>query len=337
MRLTLYGWGISFALLASVGVYFHLSIPLGTERHAKTEHSHDTSGGVVSPVEPARIDDLQMVRLGYALFVDPNLASNGKASCDSCHHIDDNGAERTRVSVGVSGAGTRNSPTVFNVSLNSRFYWDGRAASLEHQIDGPIHGPLDMNTNWHDVVSYVQGAPAYNELFSELFNGVVSEHNIKHALVTFMQALVTPGAPFDQYLQGNHDAMSPTALQGWKKFQSLGCVICHQGQNIGGNLFQKLGNVQEDRLISSEQDLGRYNVTGNENDKFVFRVASLRNVEKTPPYFHDGRAATLEDAIVTMAKLQLGQELDATTIVEISAFLSSLSAPNPRILEDLTQ
>ncbi len=124
--------------------------------------------------------------------------------------------------------------------------------------------------------------------------------------------------------------MRPIAQQGWEKFQSLGCVVCHQGTNIGGNLFQKFGNVSN--TTSQERDLGRYNVTGINSDKGVFRVPSLRNVGKTAPYFHDGRAATLEEAIVTMAKVQLGRDIDATTTLEISAFLHALSAPPPPAL-----
>ncbi|MCG7586240.1 cytochrome-c peroxidase [Photobacterium sp. OFAV2-7] len=337
MHIALVGWGCSIVLLASLGAYFHLSLTPDNERPEHTELSHHISHDYVSPVEKPIIAEPQIVKLGFQLFVDTNLSSNRKVSCESCHHLNGNGAEDTKVSVGVAGAGSRNSQTVFNVSLNSRFFWDGRAASLEHQIDGPIHSPLEMNTNWNDVVSYVKKSPIYAEAFKASYNGVVSEQNIKNALVTFMEALLTPDAPFDKYLKGDHDAINQTAQLGWEKFQKLGCVICHQGQNIGGNLFQKLGNVQGDRLLREEHDLGRYNVTGNESDKLVFRVSSLRNVARTPPYFHDGRAETLEEAIVIMAKLQLGQELDAASIIEISAFLSTLTAPNPIILEELTQ
>lgn len=337
MHAALYGWGLSITFLASLGVFFHLSLTPENDRKIKTEHLHGVSDLYVSPVEAPSLEEPEMIKLGFELFIDTNLGSNGKVSCESCHHLEGNGAENTRFSTGVAGIGTRNSLTVFNVSLNSRFFWDGRAASLEHQMDGPIQSSLEMDTNWNEVVGYVQGSPAYKDQFSTLFNGEISEQNIKYALVTFMEALVTPDAPFDQYLKGNHDAMSQTAILGWKKFQKLGCVICHQGQNIGGNLFQRLGNVEASEQIQGEQDLGRYKVTGNESDKFVFRVSSLRNVARTPPYFHDGRAETLEDAIVTMARLQLGQELDAASIVEISAFLTSLSAPNPPILEELTK
>ena len=152
-----------------------------------------------------------------------------------------------------------------------------------------------------------------------------------------METLLTPDAPFDLYLQGNQSAISDTAKIGWQKFQQLGCIVCHQGQNIGGNLFQRFGNVGNEQSQPDETDTGRFAITGNPRDKYVFRVASLRNVAKTAPYFHDGRAKTLEDAITVMAKKQLGQELDAATIVELSAFLSSLSAPNPAILEVLAQ
>ncbi|MCL9773851.1 cytochrome-c peroxidase [Vibrio methylphosphonaticus] len=306
------------------------------EHHSLTSSKVSSSIPLISPIEPSPLnaETKPIAKIGFQLFLDPNLSSNGKVSCESCHHIFVNGAEDSKVSTGVKGAGTRNSPTVFNISHNTRFFWDGSAASLEHQMDGPVHNPLEMDSNWDSITHYVKSNKHYRQQFNEVWRDGITTKNIKHSLVTFMTALTTPNAPFDLYLKGNRHAIDPAAEKGWQKFQSLGCIVCHQGVNIGGNLFQKFGNIRENTHQS--EDLGRYNVTGIESDKNVFRVPSLRNVADTPPYFHDGSSTTLEEAIVTMANIQLGQDLDATTVIEISAFLHSLSAPAPPNLKELS-
>nr|WP_275974305.1 cytochrome c peroxidase [Shewanella pneumatophori] len=267
------------------------------------------------------------------LFLDPRLSSNGKVSCESCHHIADNGAELIAVSTGVNGQGNRNSPTVFNVAFNTRFFWDGRANSLHEQIDGPIHNPLEMDSNWQAIRNRLAEIPSYNTAFNQVYADGITETTIKHAIVSFMMQLNTPGSAFDNYLNGDEKALSVTALNGWHKFRSLGCIYCHQGQNIGGNLFQKFGNVHA--VATESEDLGRFSITQQSNDKHVFRVPSLRNVADTPPYFHDGRAASLEEAVIVMARVQLGKELEPATLIELVAFLNSLSAPVPSVIKEL--
>lgn len=333
MRINVYGWFLSALILVGV-TYYLFSITSFNDGYVQghEDPTHPKQVFLISPIDNVSITNLAQVQLGYILFNDPKLASDGKTSCQSCHDLNTNGAEKSRFSTGVNGTGKRNSPTVFNAVLNARFFWDGRAVSLEHQIDGPIHHPLEMNNNWQDIISYVSSNPAYQDQFSQLYDDEINQENIKHALITFMETLLTPDAPFDLYLQGNKTAISDIAKIGWHKFQQLGCIICHQGNNIGGNLFQRFGNVSSEEDLVSETDMGRFAITGNPRDKYVFRVASLRNVAKTAPYFHDGRAETLEDAITIMARRQLGQELDAVSIVELSAFLTSLNAPNPAIL-----
>ncbi|NOH30233.1 cytochrome-c peroxidase [Vibrio mediterranei] len=345
MNKILIRWLSSLFAISILGTYLLLNFdsPLTLKQLEHEEHhslAHKQQYGVlhlVAPIKHVKLqgNDKNKAQLGLQLFLDPRLSSNQQVSCESCHHIFDNGAESIRVSRGVNGTGVRNSPTVFNIAYNSRFFWDGRASSLEKQMDGPVHNPLEMNTNWRNIVEYVQSVHDYRVQFNEYFGGVITEETVKNALVTFMTALNTPDSPFDLFLKGQTDTMEPIAHLGWEKFQSLGCVVCHQGTNIGGNLFQRFGNVST--TTTRERDLGRYNVTGIDSDKGVFRVPSLRNVAKTAPYFHDGRAATLEEAIVTMAKVQLGRELDATTTLEISAFLNALSAPPPPLLTELAQ
>ncbi|MFA0087748.1 cytochrome-c peroxidase [Vibrio sp. 10N.261.51.F12] len=336
-------WGVILLVGLTFGLYFAINFETPFNINQDTQHSFSKQPSahesmIIPPIKSVVLtkEGRNEAKLGLQLFLDPNLSSNKKVSCESCHHIFDNGAEDVRVSNGVKGLGSRNSPTVFNIANNTRFFWDGRASNLEAQMDGPIHNPLEMNTNWKSIINYVQSNSTYTDQFDDIFNGEISEKTIKAALVVFMTSLNTPNAPFDRYLNGDKHALDPAAMSGWAKFQALGCVVCHQGTNVGGNLFQRFGHLDSSTLMK-EQDLGRYNVTGLEHDKIVFRVASLRNVADTPPYFHDGRAETLEEAIVTMAKLQLGRELGPATIIELSAFLRSLSAPPPPALEELMQ
>ncbi len=334
-------------LLATAYLWVTFEDPMKDHLHFGDKHLHLIEPGskdrvddteLIEPIPPLSLTVEQMpaIQLGKQLFMDPNLSSNQQVSCESCHHIYSDGAEESKVSVGVNGAGARNSPTVFNVAYNTRFFWDGRAASLSEQIDGPLHNPLEMNTNWQDVLLYVNSVESYRDQFQSAFDGQMTKETVKAALVAFMRALDTPNAPFDQYLRGDENALNPAAKVGWQKFKSLGCVVCHQGQNIGGNLFQRFGHL-DNTYAQSDQDLGRYNVTGQEQDRRVFRVASLRNVAETAPYFHDGRAETLEEAIMIMAQVQLGYELEADSIIEISAFLRALSAPPPPVLKELAQ
>lgn len=340
MNIVVMRWLAALGALITLTAYFFFSFTAPAKQVDLA--SLDTSIGMkninpqlIQPIpEPALSKrDLDIAKLGMQIFLDPNLSSNNRVSCESCHHIFDNGAEKRRVSLGVQGLGARNSPTVFNVAQNSRFFWDGRASSLATQMDGPVHNPLEMNTNWQKITHYVASVPAYKEQFDAHFAGTINEATIKESLSAFMEALDTPDAPFDRFLKGDKTAISQTAQNGWQKFKMLGCVACHQGTNIGGNLFQKFGNLNSTN--EQESDLGRYNVTGLESDIGVFRVPSLRNVANTAPYFHDGRADTLEAAIVTMAYVQLGRELEPSTILELKAFLNSLSAPPPPVLKEL--
>ena len=342
-----YRWVIAAVFVISFSVYLYQEFKQQTSLVQRVEigvaNAHvpppqQTAAHTAITAVPAFVFERQQkthLALGLKLFLDPQLSSNGQVSCESCHHIYDNGAEDIAVSTGVKGVGNRNSPTVFNIGLNTRFFWDGRANSLQEQIDGPIHNPLEMNSNWDDIVVRLSNQASYRTAFDEHYDEGITEDTIKDALVTFMMQLNTPDAPFDKYLQGDAGALSVVATLGWKKFQSLGCIYCHQGRNVGGNLFQKFGSVESVAALNA--DLGRYEHTQDINDKYVYRVPSLRNVALTAPYFHDGRAASLEQAVLVMAKVQLGKDLEASTVVELIAFLDSLTAPKPQILKELSQ
>ncbi|KJY70675.1 cytochrome B6 [Vibrio coralliilyticus] len=301
-------------------------------QHGETEQSRHY--GLVSPIPEHPTFDRTQAKIGWVLFRDPNLSSNKKVSCESCHNLRTNGAETTAVSTGVEGLGTRNSPTVFNASLNYRFFWDGRVNSLHDQLDGPIHDPVEMDSNWSKITEYVSQSLIYQQYFlqAEL---PITEHNIKTALVEFMNALNTPNSPFDQYLAGNENALSPEAELGWQTFQKEGCIRCHQGSNIGGGMVMRFGYFgQSTTGENRSSDKGRFNTTQDENDLYLFRVASLRNVALTPPYFHDGKTQHLSEAIKIMGESQLGKTFDDETIAHLEAFLNSLSGDRPAILQE---
>ncbi|GAA4882275.1 cytochrome c peroxidase [Ferrimonas pelagia] len=278
--------------------------------------------------DPYKID-LAVAQLGKDLFEDPRLSSNNTVSCATCHEMTGYGTQALANSPGVQGVGPRNSPTVFNASLNPMQFWDGRALTLEQQLDGPIHNPLEMDSSWPQVIDKLQQDPVLSERFNTLLNQPISEQSIKYAISYFEQQLLTPDAPFDQHLRGDH-ALTSDAKAGWQRFVSLGCAQCHQGINLGGNIMQTFGLTH--RHSDNLSDMGLRELTGDERDTLVFRVPSLRNVAMTAPYFHDGSVNRLRDAVEIMAMSQLGKSLSEQELDELVAFLSSLTAPPPPIL-----
>lgn len=273
--------------------------------------------------------DSDKVALGAKLFHDPRLSKDKTISCASCHGLGSGGVDRLVVSIGIGGAkGPINAPTVFNSGFNFRQFWDGRAASLEEQIEGPIHAPAEMGSDWPLITARLRNIPDYVRAFNKTYAGIISPANIKDAIATFERSLFTPNSPFDRYLRGDTDALSAAAEQGYQRFKSYGCVSCHQGVGIGGNMYQTfgvLGDYFADRGNITKADLGRFNLTGDPADQYVFKVPGLRNVALTAPYFHDGSAQTLEEAVEIMGRYQLGRLLSGEDIQLISAFLRSLT------------
>ena len=269
------------------------------------------------------------VELGERLFHDVRLSSDNSISCAHCHDLKTGGDDGRVRSVGIGGnVGLINSPTVFNSVFNFRQFWDGRAETLEEQVDGPVLNPLEMGSAWPDVVAKLSRDPRYVEQFSLSYPEGITPGNIRNAIAEFESSLFTPDSRFDLYLRGDDDVLSEEEKQGYSLFKNFGCIACHQGMNVGGNMFQKfgvLGDYFRDRGNITSADYGRFNVTGDEADRFVFRVPSLRNVEKTAPYFHDGSARTLEDAVDTMARYQLGRRLAPGEVRRIVLFLGTLT------------
>jgi cytochrome c peroxidase len=273
--------------------------------------------------------DADKVALGRKLFHDARLSGDNSIACASCHMLDKGGADGRVHSIGIRGAeGGINSPTVFNSGFNFVQFWDGRAATLEDQIDGPIHHPKEMGSNWAQVIEKIGGDAEYRRAFSSVYGGRISAERIKDAIATFERSLVTRNSLFDRYLLGDNSAMSEEAQRGYQLFQSYGCISCHQGMNLGGNMYEKMGlmgNYFEDRGNITEADMGRYNVTHSEDHRHEFRVPSLRNVALTAPYFHDGSAETLPQAVAVMAQYQLGRSVPQKDMADIVQFLNALT------------
>jgi cytochrome c peroxidase len=269
------------------------------------------------------------IALGERLFNDPQLSADGTISCTSCHILSQGGDDGRKLSFGVGGAmGDVNAPTVFNSIFNFRQFWDGRAANLTEQVAGPILNPNEMASDWAIVIRRLESDTAYRDAFKQEYAGVISDVTVSDAIARFESTLVTPNAPFDRYLNGNNNAISADALEGYRRFSDFGCISCHQGINIGGNFFQRFGVMGDyftDRGNLTKADLGRYNVTGQDEDRYVFKVPSLRNVAVTAPYFHDGSIETLDEAVNIMARYQLGRDISDEDRRYIIAFLESLT------------
>lgn len=286
----------------------------------------------VEPIAPIPLSltlDAKRVSLGERLFKDTRLSGDGTRSCVTCHPLDRGAMDGRMRAIATDGkARLRNTPTLFNVGFNFAFNWDGATTSLESHAQKLLANASVMNANWPEVLARLRADKTYSTWFGGTYSDGVTQANVLDALATFERSLITPNARLDRYLRGEHDALTATELRGYRLFKSHGCVACHQGMNVGGNLFQRFGVFQEPVASSGssdETDVGRYRVTSNERDRQVFRVPSLRNVALTAPYFHDGRAPTLAIAVETMARVQLGRELESEETQAIVAFLYTLT------------
>lgn len=315
--------GLLWLLLA-----YDKAAPRGVQPAENTSSKHLDSVHSIQPLPPLPVLPPERVALGERLFRDQRFSADQTLACVSCHDLGHGGADGRRVSRGIGGAlGSINAPTVFNSSLSFVQFWDGRAASLEEQAAGPIHNPLELGSNWEQVLSRLrQDAPLVAE-FRRAYGAGPTAGNVADAIATFERTLLTRNSAFDRYLQGDKAALSAQAVEGYRRFSELGCTSCHQGALLGGNMYQKFG-VLGDYFSGQPQtkaDLGRYNVSGREEDKYVFKVPTLRNIALTAPYFHNGSVETLAQAVVIMGRYQLGRELPDEDVEAIVAFLNSLT------------
>lgn len=282
----------------------------------------------IRPLEsPVGLPD-DKVQLGKLLFHDVRLSHDNTISCASCHNVSEGGDDGKTVSTGInSQVGRLNAPTVLNSSLSIAQFWDGRANTLSEQAAGPIHNPIEMGSSWNEIVQKLEQDPDLRRLFESVFNRAISAETIVEAIVCYETALITVDSPFDLYLKGDDNAISADAKEGFKLFKSVGCISCHQGRTVGGNMFQEfgvLGDFEDHFDSTAGSNKGRFNVTRREDDLRRFKVPSLRNVEKTTPYFHTGGVDDLSKAIEIMAEYQLGESLREIEVKYIRQFLISL-------------
>jgi cytochrome c peroxidase len=279
------------------------------------------------PSGPATDDQ---VALGRMLFFDPRLSRDGRISCNTCHRLDQYGVDGLKTSVGYRGKrGKRNAPTVYHAAGYFQQFWDGRAPDVETQAQGPILAPGEMAMkSGRAVVRVLKAIDGYVGAFGRAFPGEpdpIRYENVGRAIGAFERRLLTPSR-WDAYLAGDKQALSAEEKSGFRTFTSVGCMVCHQGEMLGGQTFQKLGAVEP---WPNQGDQGRFDITKIPLDKMLFKVPTLRNVEKTAPYFHDGSAGTLEEAVRLMAKHQLGLELTDPETRSMVAWLKSLTGTLP--------
>ena len=275
----------------------------------------------------------EKIALGKKLYFDNRLSKDNTISCNSCHNLENGtGVDNLPVSPGndKGSFGGRNSPTTLNAALHMAQFWDGRAKDVEEQAGGPILNPVEMAMPSKEaVIERLSGIEEYPALFTTAFpndDKALTYRNIELAIGAFERTLITP-SKFDDFVNGDATALSEKEQKGLETFISTGCISCHMGNTLGGQMYQKFGIYGKywELTVSKKIDEGRFEVTGNEADKYAFKVPSLRNVAKTAPYFHDGSVEKLEDAVTMMALLQLNKTLTDEETNNMVAFLKTLS------------
>jgi len=277
----------------------------------------------------------EKIALGKSLYFDNRLSENQTQSCNTCHNVATYGVDNLATSKGDNGRfGNRNSPSTFNAALHISQFWDGRNKDVEQQAGGPILNPKEMAIpNEEFVLNRLKKVPEYKEMFAKAYPNDKKPFtylNLTRAIGAFERTLITP-SKFDEYLAGNQDALNEQETQGLQSFMDVGCTTCHSGSVLGGNILMKFGvnNNYWELTKSTAIDSGKYSQTKADADMFVFKVQSLRNIEKTFPYFHDGSIAKLDDVVKIMGKLQLNKDLSAEETANILAFLKTLTGKIP--------
>ena len=285
----------------------------------------------IQPIAPAVVKNPAMVELGKKLWFDPRLSKSGFISCNSCHNLSMGGSDNLKTSIGHNWQeGPINSPTVLNSSMNVAQFWDGRAGTLKEQAGGPIANPGEMAFTHELAVDMLNSIPGYKTEFKTVFKkDKIDIDQVTDAIAAFEETLVTPNSRFDKWLKGDAKAITTTELEGYKLFRDSGCVACHNGVAVGGNSFQRMGLIEPYKTNNPAE--GRSAVTGNDAERFNFKVPTLRNVELTYPYFHDGAADTLNQAVDTMGRIQLGKNFTKEENAKIVAFLKTLTGDQPQL------
>ncbi len=288
----------------------------------------------IDPI-PLKIKNINKEKaiLGKILFFDPILSKDKKIACVSCHKPQCGGADCVQYSIGVFERIDKpmNSPTVYNAVYNCWQFWNGRAKDLKEQAMMASHDPEEMDMDKKTLEKRLNSIPKYKSLFKRVYNkDYITDDMVYDAIEEFEKTLITPNCRFDQYLRGDKNALSEKEKRGYFLFKSYGCITCHNGINIGGNSFQKLGVFIKD--IKIPRGLDRYEVTKRKEDKYVYKVPTLRNIALTAPYFHNGSVKSLKKAIYLMGKYNLGIDIPKDDINYIEAFLKTLTGETPEIL-----
>jgi cytochrome c peroxidase len=282
----------------------------------------------------------ETIELGKLLYFDPRLSSSWLISCNTCHNLGLGGVDLLETSVGHGWQrGPRNAPTVLNAVLNIAQFWDGRAADLMEQAMGPVQAAVEMNSTPERAVATLKSIPEYVEMFERAFPGddePLTFENMARAIEAFEATLLTPGARFDQYLEGNGAALDAMEKRGLGLFMDRGCSACHAGANLGGTGYFPFGVVEKPGAdIMPPEDKGRFAVTQTASDEYVFKAPSLRNITLTPPYFHSGSVWSLEQAVGIMGSAQLGRRLGDDETRAIAEFLAALTGRQPSVVYPL--
>ncbi len=266
--------------------------------------------------------------LGKKLFFDTRLSKDDSVSCASCHMLESGGDDNLQFSVGINGqVGGINAPTVYNSVFNIAQFWDGRAKNLQEQAHGPVENPIEMGENFKNVINKLEKDTHLVKEFKRIYKEGITANSITDAIAHFETTLITPNSSFDKYLRGDENALGKEEKEGYKLFVEYGCISCHNGVNIGGNLFQKIGLIKE--FDTSVKSLGKFDVTGNKADINYFKVPTLRNISKTAPYFHDGSISDLKTAVEVMLNIQLGIVASSEDVKKIVKFLETLDGEFP--------
>ena len=346
MRRSWLGWTLAFAALLGCGPGTEGGAPEGdtpaTSGRAPADPLYQRASALFTPVpdSPPDLPDNAMtpelVELGKMLYFEPRLSASWLISCNTCHNLSLGGGDLMETSIGHGWQkGPRNAPTVLNAVFNIAQFWDGRAQDLEEQAKGPVQAGVEMNSSPDRAVRTLKSIPEYVQRFQVAFPGEadpVSFDNMAKAIESFEATLVTPNAPFDQFLKGNVAALSEGQRAGLDLFMGKGCTSCHNGMNVGGGGYFPFGLVEKPRAdVLPPEDKGRFAVTRTADDEYAFKAPSLRNVRLTPPYFHSGKVWDLTEAVSIMGTAQLGASLAAEEVEAIAYFLSGLTGDQPQV------
>jgi len=305
---------------------------------SKTYADNEPLNEPLKPLEAPKDLDTLKVKLGERLFHDVRLSKDNTLACAGCHNLALGGADNKALSIGINGGiGNVNSPTVYNSGLLFRQFWDGRAETLAEQVDGPVQTEVEMGSLWPEVIVKLYKDATYPAEFAMVYKekkDAISRAHIKDAIAEFERSLVTINSPFDRYLKGDLKAIDPQAKEGYRLFKHYGCASCHQGANVGGNMYQVFGVIASYFETQGEiktGDKGRFNVTGNPQDMHRFKVPSLRMAALTAPYLHNGKAKTLREAVDIMFKYQLGRKAPDKDKEAIVHFIKTLVGEHPAL------